>query len=91
MARSISSLKRMRQNARRAARNKTLRSTIKTSIRKVNDAIAAKDGEASEKTFRQAAKVLDRLSQKGTIHRNTAARRKSRIARRVNAAKAAAK
>lgn len=91
MARSISSQKRMRQNAKRAAQNRARKTRIKSGIRKVQDAISAKDAAAAETAYRQAAQIIDRLSQKKTIHRNTAARRKSRMARRLNALKAGAK
>lgn len=91
MARSLSSNKRMRQNAKRAARNKIRKTTIKTAVSQVKDALTAKDAPNAEKSFRNATKVLDRNAARGTIHRNTAARRKSRLAKRINALKSGAK
>ncbi len=91
MARSLSSQKRLRQNRVRAARNSTRKSQIKTAIRKVNDAILERNVETAEKTFREAVRFLDRNSNRKTIHKNTAARRKSRMAKRINALKAAGK
>ncbi len=87
MARSLSSQKRHRQNESLAARNKSRRSEIKTKVRKVADAIVTKDVDAAEKAFREAACVLDRNAGRQTIHPNTAARRKSRLAKRINALK----
>lgn len=89
MARSISSQKRMRQNARRAERNKARKTVIKTRVRKVLDAIASRDTTAAGKSLREAVVTLDRAAAQGTIHRNTAARRKSRLAKRMNAMKGA--
>ncbi|MFQ5501168.1 MAG: 30S ribosomal protein S20 [Phycisphaerae bacterium] len=91
MARSLSSQKRLRQNRVRAARNSVRKHQIKTAIRKVNDAILERNVEAAEKTFREAVRFLDCNSNRNTIHKNTAARRKSRLAKRINALKAAGK
>jgi small subunit ribosomal protein S20 len=91
VARSLSSRKRLRQNAKRAIRNKARKSEIKTQLRRLTDAIGAKDATAAEKELRVAAKILDRNAGRRTIHPNTAARRKSRMARRVNSIRAAAK
>ena len=89
MARSLSSMKRMRQNVKRAAQNKARRTNIKTRVRKVTDALTARDAAGAEKALREAIVVLDRNATHGTIHPNTAARRKSRLTRRLNALKAA--
>lgn len=78
----------MRQNVKRRARNKARKSVLKTEIRKLNDALAAKDIATAEKEFRVATQALDRTAAKRTIHPNTAARRKSRLAKRLNALKA---
>jgi small subunit ribosomal protein S20 len=75
----------MRQNVKRAARNKARISLIKTKVRRVTETITAKDAKAADKAFREAAQVLDRSALRHAIHRNTAARRKSRLARRMNA------
>jgi small subunit ribosomal protein S20 len=89
VARSISSQKALRRSKARAERNKARRSQIKTSIRKVNDAISARDPDAAEQAYRRAARILDRNATRLTVHPNTAARRKSRLAKRINALVAA--
>jgi small subunit ribosomal protein S20 len=91
VARSLSSQKRQRQNVKRAARNKARKSVIKTKVRKVRDAIQARDAATSETALREAVKILDRSANGQTIHRNTAARRKSRLAKQLNALKAGAR
>lgn len=84
-------MKRMRQNAKRAARNKSRSTAIKSQVRKVLDAVGHKDAAAADKAFREAAQILDRSALRHALHRNTAARRKSRLAKRVNALKTAGK
>lgn len=89
MARSLSSMKRMRQNEKRAAKNKVRKTLVKNAVRAFKDAVTAKDTATAEKTMREAAGILDRNSLRHALHRNTAARRKSRMAKRLNALKAA--
>ena len=60
MARSLSSRKRLRQNARRAVRNQARKTVIKSHLRRLTDAIGEKNLSAAEKEFRLAAKILDR-------------------------------
>ncbi|MCG8409584.1 MAG: 30S ribosomal protein S20 [Phycisphaerales bacterium] len=91
MARSLSSQKRLRQSKVRAERNKAHKSQVKTAVRKVRDAIQHRDVETAEKALREASKLLDRNGNRKTIHPNVAARRKSRLAKRINELKAAAK
>lgn len=91
MARSLSSRKRLRQTVVRTAQNKARRSELKTSVRKVQDTILKRDVAASEAAFREACGLLDRNGNRKTIHKNAAARRKRRLARRLNELKAAAK
>lgn len=79
----------MRQSATRAERNKARKSVIKSRVRKVQDAVLHKDATAAGKALNEAVITLDRAAAKRTIHRNTAARRKSRLAKRVNSLKAA--
>ena len=88
MARSLSSQKRQRQNAKRADINTSRRTTIRTRIRKVRDALTAKDADAAEKALREAIKILDRSADRRTLHANTAARRKSKLTKSLNALKA---
>ena len=89
MARSRSSQKSLRRSIRRGERNKGRRTKIKTVLRNFEDAATRKDPAAAEKAFREAAALVDRSANRRTLHRNTAARRKSRMARRVNALKPA--
>jgi small subunit ribosomal protein S20 len=91
VAHSLSAQKRIRQNAKRNLRNRSRRSNLKTAVRKVADALAHRDAAATEKALAAAIKVLDREATRGTLHRNAAARRKSRLTKRLNALKAAAK
>ncbi|MFO0971990.1 MAG: 30S ribosomal protein S20 [Phycisphaerae bacterium] len=83
--RSLTSLKRVRQNKRRAARNKSRTTAIKTQLRKLTDALAAGDAARAETEFRNVSQLLDRAAAHGVIHRNKAGRSKGRLARRVSA------
>jgi small subunit ribosomal protein S20 len=81
--------KRARQNEKRRQRNMTLRSALRTSIRKVITAVNTGDASAAQTALPQAVKALGKASSKGIIHRNQAARKISRLTRRVNALSAA--
>lgn len=83
MPNTQSAKKRLRQNAVRRARNRVVRSSLRTQIRKVRDAIAAGDVATSESEFRVATKQLDQTAAKGVIHANTAARLKSRLSNHI--------
>jgi small subunit ribosomal protein S20 len=78
--------KRMRQEQKRRLHNRSIKSLVRTQITKARNAIAVGD-ENSEEAVRQAVSELDRAAKKGVIHRNNAARRKSRLMKRLNAAK----
>jgi small subunit ribosomal protein S20 len=77
MANIKSQIKRNRQNEKRRLRNKSIKSEIKSSLRKVREAAAA--GEPTDELLRQAQKQIDVAAAKGVLHPNTAARRKSRL------------
>jgi len=83
MPHSASAKKRHRQNLRNRDRNRAVKSEIKSKIRKVLDAISTGDVPAAKEHFRGMAKTTDRAAAKGTIHRNRAARIKSRVSARV--------
>ena len=83
MANNPQSKKRVRQNARRVAINKARRSRIRTFIRRVEKAIAAGDKTAAQEALRDAQPELMRGVSKGVFHKNTAARKMSRLAARV--------
>ncbi len=85
MANTPQSKKRARQNVRRQAVNKARRSRIRTHLRKVEDAITSGDKEAAQDELRQAQPELMRGVTRGIYHKNTAARRISRLAARVKA------
>ena len=85
MANSPQSKKRARQNLRRYAINKARRSRIRTHLRKVEEAIASGDKDAAATALREAQPELMRGVTKGVLHKNTAARKMSRLASRVKA------
>jgi len=89
VAHSLTAMKRNRQNQVLRARNQARKSAIKTQIRKFDDAIKANDLDQAKEEFRLVAKELDQASTTSTLHRNTAARKKSRLVKKLNAAKAA--
>ena len=78
--------KRMRQEEKRRLHNRSIKSLVRHQITKARNSIAAGD-ENSEEAVRRAISELDRAAKKGVIHRNNAARRKSRLMKRLNAAK----
>ena len=85
MANSPQSKKRARQNARRNAVNTARRSRIRTFLRKVEEAISSGDKEAAAEALRAAQPELMRGVSKGIYHKNTAARKMSRLTARVKA------
>lgn len=85
MANTPQSKKRARQNLRRLEVNKARRSRIRTYLRKVEEAIASGDKEAAALALKTAQPELMRGVSKGIYHKNTAARKMSRLAARVKA------
>ncbi|MET7472571.1 30S ribosomal protein S20 [Micromonospora sp. NPDC005686] len=83
MANIKSQIKRNRQNEKRRLRNKSVKSSLKTAIRKFNEAAEAGDTEKATVLMREATRKLDKAASKGVIHSNQAANRKSAIAKRV--------
>jgi small subunit ribosomal protein S20 len=88
LANTKSSEKRIRSNERRHLRNQMYRSRVKTMVRKAEDAIFG--GQPSEDAIRVAMSTLDKAAVKGIIHKNNAARRKSRLAKKLVKFQAAA-
>ena len=82
--------KRLRQNKKRRFRNKNFTSQVKTSVKKFEAAMAANDVEAAKREFREVARTLDSVAQKGIIPRNMASRKKSRLHKRLTALAGAA-
>lgn len=87
MAHSLSAKKRVRQNQKQRAENRARRTALKTRLRAFDDALTAGDPAVAQSKFQEACKLLDRESDRGLIHRNAAARRKSRLAQRLSALK----
>lgn len=81
MANIKSQIKRNRQNRRHEDRNKAIRSRLKTEAKKARASAESGDAEAASAQLRSTARLLDRAAAKGVIHRRTAARRKSKLAR----------
>ena len=84
MANIKSQIKRNRQNEKARLRNKSVKSSLKTVIRKFNEASASGDTEKATALLRDASRQLDKAVSKGVIHKNQAANRKSAIAKRVH-------
>ena len=78
-----SAKKRMRQNVRRNTHNRMRRSTLRTSIRRLHEAIDAGDSATVQTQWVETQGLIDRTARLGIIHPNAAARTKSRLARRI--------
>jgi small subunit ribosomal protein S20 len=87
MPTTTSAKKRLRQNVKRRDRNRGVKSMLKTQVRKVREAVAAKNVTAAEAELRITTKKLDQAASKNIIHRNKAARTKSRLQHLIKSAK----
>ncbi|TYP00144.1 SSU ribosomal protein S20P [Geothermobacter ehrlichii] len=85
MANHKSAEKRYRQNKLRNARNTHIRSTMRTYVKQVRQAVAAGDKEAAAATMARAVPYIDKAASKGVIHKATASRKISRLTKLVNA------
>jgi small subunit ribosomal protein S20 len=83
MANIASQIKRNRQNAKRRARNQGVRSEMKTRMKAAVIAAESGDQAAADAAYRDAQKRIDSAVAKGVLHKRTAARRKSRLAKRI--------
>jgi len=81
-------LKRARQNEKRSLRNLHIKTTVKSSIKKVREAIERKDVEGAQKALLKAIPLIQKAHSKDVFHRNTSARKISRLTLKVNALKA---
>ena len=88
MAHSLSAKKRVRQNLKARARNRARKEVIKDQTKAFTAAAGSGDLAKAETELRQLTRRLDKVAAKGTIHKNTAARRRSRLTKRLNALKA---
>jgi len=89
VAHSISAKKRVRQNEKRRARNRWRKDQLKDQVKSFSTAMTAGDFTKAEEELRKTTQQLDRIATKGTIHKNTAARKRSRLTKRLNAARTA--
>ena len=83
MANTRSAIKRMKQSEQRRQRNRAARSTIRSSVKTARTALAGKSSD-SRAAVQEAIRTLDRAVTRGVMHRNTAARKKSALARKLN-------
>jgi small subunit ribosomal protein S20 len=87
VAHSLSAKKRSRQNVKRKATNRARKSQIKTQIKHFETALSEGDVEAASEQYRLVVKKLDKTAGTSTMHKRTAARQKSRLARQLSSLK----
>jgi len=85
---SLQAKKRARQNTKRRTSNRARKSQIKTQIKHFETAISSGDAEAASEQYKRVVKKLDKTASTSTMHKRTAARKKSRLAKKLNALKA---
>ena len=83
MANTRSAQKRNRQSQKRRARNQAVRTRVKSAVKKVRETLDRGEAAAAQDAFKAAARVIDQASSKGVVHRNTASRKISRLAKAV--------
>jgi small subunit ribosomal protein S20 len=88
VAHSLSAKKRVRQNDKRRAINRRRKSQVKTQIKHFQETLSEGDVDAAAEQFRLVAAKLDKTAAKSTMHKKTAARKKSRLAKQLNNLKA---
>jgi small subunit ribosomal protein S20 len=87
MANHFSALKRARQTTKRTANNRANTSRLRTALRSFRQALQSGDGKQAKGAFSSTVSMIDKAVKKGTIHKNTAARYKSRLSARLAAVK----
>ncbi|MDO8303299.1 MAG: 30S ribosomal protein S20 [Sedimentisphaerales bacterium] len=87
MAHSLSAQKRVRQNTKKKVVNRARKSEVKTSIKRLEDVIKTADAATAQEQLKAVSRKLDKVASTSTMHKNTAARKKSRLAKRINALK----
>ncbi len=87
MAIHLSALKRAKQNEKRRLRNLHIKTTVKSSIKKVREAIEEKDVEGAQKALLKTIPLIQKAHSKGVFHKNTSTRKISRLTREVNTLK----
>lgn len=84
MANIKSSIKRIEIARKRTRINAARKSMMKTAIKRFEQSLASGDPERIQATYRHAIKIIDRMASKGLIHKNNAARKKSKLSRKLN-------
>ena len=87
MAQSLQAKKRAKQNTKRRTTNRARKSQIKTQIKHFETAVSEDNIEAASEQYRLVARKLDKTASTSTMHKKTAARKKSRLAKKLNALK----
>jgi len=85
LATHLSAIKRARQNEKRRLRNLQIKSTVKSFVKKVRVSVEKKDLEGAQKALSKTIPLIQKASSKGVFHKNTTARKISRLTREVNA------
>jgi small subunit ribosomal protein S20 len=85
VAHSLSAKKRVRQNAKRRLLNRDRKREVRLELKKFQSALAAGDKKVATEELKKTQQILDRVSSRGGLHKKTADRRKSRLAKKVNA------
>jgi small subunit ribosomal protein S20 len=80
-----SAIKRIRQSERRRVRNAAIRSAVRSAVKSTREALAGGQAQPAREALLQTIRVLDKAVTKGVLHKNVAARKKSRLARQLNA------
>lgn len=88
MAHSLSAKKRVRQNVTKRALNRSRKSQVKTQVKRLEAAMGEGNVTDAQEQFRLLTKKLDKVASTSTMHKKTAARKKSRLAKKLNALKA---
>lgn len=84
MANLKSAIKRIRTNETKRVQNQSLKSSMRTKIKRVDTFIEANDAENAKAAYKDAVQAIDRTVQKGAIHKNSGNRFKSRLAKKIN-------
>ena len=84
MAHSLSARKRVRQNEKRRSINRSRKSRVKTEIKRFEQAVAGGNVDSARKEFAIIVKSIDKVAATGTLHKKTAARKKTRLAKKLN-------
>jgi small subunit ribosomal protein S20 len=85
MANTKQAAKRAKTSVKQRAANQSMRTTLRSAIKKIQKAIASGDAKAAEATFRSEQSTIDHIADKRIIHKNKAARHKSRLAQQIKA------